>query len=71
MLNRAAALTAKNGLAFALLLAACVYLASPAFSQGYPHKPVSIVAPVAAGTGADVIVRILADGWRSAGSNKF
>lgn len=47
--------------AAAALFAACLCSASSLFAQGYPNRAVSIVAPVAPGTGADVIARILAD----------
>src|ERR1700682_5536997 len=33
----------------------------PAYSQGYPSKSVTIVVPLAAGTGMDSLVRIYAD----------
>ncbi len=45
----------------AWLVAACLAAATPVLGQGYPQKPVSIIVPVAAGVGADVIVRILAE----------
>jgi len=45
----------------AFLLLACVCSAVPASAQSYPDRPVSIILPVAAGVGADVIVRALAD----------
>jgi tripartite-type tricarboxylate transporter receptor subunit TctC len=35
----------------------------PARAQDYPLRPVTMVAPVAAG--GDAIARILAEGWRS------
>ena len=35
--------------------------AATAWARDYPQKPVSLIIPVAAGTGADVIARILAD----------
>ena len=44
-----------------LLSATFVCAGSLVSAQNYPHKPVSIVVPVAAGVGADVIARILAD----------
>jgi len=36
-------------------------LSGPANSQGYPQKTVTIVVPLAAGTGMDVLVRLYAD----------
>ena len=36
-------------------------LASPAFAQNYPSKPITIVVPLAAGTGMDAITRIYGD----------
>jgi tripartite-type tricarboxylate transporter receptor subunit TctC len=47
--------------ACALLAALCMGLAAPASAQDFPQKPVSIIVPVSAGVGADVIVRILAE----------
>lgn len=41
-------------------LLACAAL--PAAAQDYPSRPVRMIAPYAAGTGADVIARLLADG---------
>jgi tripartite-type tricarboxylate transporter receptor subunit TctC len=43
-------------LAFALLA-----LASPAQAQGYPSKNITIVVPLGAGTGMDILVRLYAD----------
>jgi len=54
-------LKAPFGTMVAFLLAVYIYATSAALAQDYPQKPVSIIVPVAAGVGADVIVRILAD----------
>jgi tripartite-type tricarboxylate transporter receptor subunit TctC len=43
------------------LLFALAFGYQPAFSQGYPEKPVTIIVPVGPGAGPDVIARILAD----------
>jgi len=43
------------------LLAAFVCTSSTVSAESFPQKPVSIIAPVAAGVGADVIARILAE----------
>jgi tripartite-type tricarboxylate transporter receptor subunit TctC len=48
-------------LKIALFLATLLCLSGPASAQSYPHRPVSIIIPVGAGVGADVIMRILAD----------
>src|SRR4029079_4675994 len=45
-----------------LLSAAMLALAVPAFAQsGYPERPVTIIVPLAAGSGMDVLVRLYAD----------
>jgi tripartite-type tricarboxylate transporter receptor subunit TctC len=44
-----------------LLTLVSVWTSSAALAESYPNKPVSIIVPVAAGTGADVIARVLAD----------
>jgi tripartite-type tricarboxylate transporter receptor subunit TctC len=44
-----------------LVVSLTLLVASPAFAQSYPAKPVRIVVPSAAGGGYDVIGRMLAD----------
>jgi tripartite-type tricarboxylate transporter receptor subunit TctC len=43
------------------VIIAVLQASSPSYSQSYPSKPISIVVPLAAGTGMDAIVRIYAD----------
>lgn len=40
-------------------VAACILAAAPASAQQYPHKPVRLIAPFAAGGGTDVLARIV------------
>ena len=46
-------------------LAALCSIAAPATAQTWPAKPVTIVVPTTAGSGMDVIVRVLADGLKN------
>ena len=39
---------------------ACLLLASPAFAQDYPTKPINIIVPLSAGGGTDLLARVLA-----------
>ena len=52
---------AALGAAFALSLAALAGLRSPAGAQGYPSHNITIVVPLGAGTGMDIVVRLYAD----------
>ena len=47
-----------------LLAAAWIWAATSALAQpaDYPSKPVRLIAPYAAGTGGDVVARMLAEG---------
>ena len=47
--------------ALGALLFACAGLLSPAQAQDYPNKPITIVVPLAAGSGMDSLVRLYAD----------
>lgn len=47
--------------ALAALLFACAGLLSTAQAQDYPNKPITIVVPLAAGSGMDSLVRLYAD----------
>src|SRR5512144_357938 len=47
--------------ALAALLFAFAGLLSPAQAQDYPNKPITIVVPLAAGSGMDSLVRLYAD----------
>lgn len=52
----------KRTLGFCLLLAAMLAAAAaPARAQTYPDRPITIVVPLAAGTGMDALVRLYAD----------
>lgn len=46
-----------------IVMACCALVAAvSAFAQDYPHKPVRLIAPFAAGSGGDVLARLLAEG---------
>lgn len=47
--------------ALVALLFTCAGLLSPAQAQDYPNKPITIVVPLAAGSGMDSLVRLYAD----------
>ena len=44
----------------ALLSLACTLCAAPAAAQDYPSKPVSIIVPLSAGGGTDLLARVIA-----------
>jgi tripartite-type tricarboxylate transporter receptor subunit TctC len=44
-----------------LFVAALIAAAGPAFAQGYPTRPITLIVPYAAGGGNDVMARIVAD----------
>src|SRR5262245_13591674 len=44
--------------ALAALVAAATLCGAPALAQDYPARPVTIVVPIAAGTGMDILVRL-------------
>ncbi|WP_422035951.1 Bug family tripartite tricarboxylate transporter substrate binding protein [Reyranella sp.] len=39
----------------------CVMLAAPAMAQSYPNKPIRLIVPFGAGSGSDILARILAE----------
>jgi tripartite-type tricarboxylate transporter receptor subunit TctC len=45
----------------ALLVAALIWLATPAGAQDYPARPITLIVPYAAGGGNDVMARIVAE----------
>ena len=49
----------------ALLCAAITAMAASAHGQDYPTRPVTIVVPLAAGSGMDALVRLYADKLQS------
>jgi len=49
---------ASGVLAMSVLATAALPLSAPAHAQAYPTKPITIVLPLAAGTGMDTIVRL-------------
>jgi len=48
-----------------LCLLSCLYFANPLHAQNYPDKPIRVVVPFAAGSGTDVLARIVTDELRS------
>ena len=54
-----------------LLVVLGAVAAHPAWSQGYPTRPVKIVVPFAAGSATDIMARILADELRTAFDQPF
>jgi len=57
----------KRHLGFCLLLAGVLAAAlTPARAQTYPDRPITIVVPLAAGTGMDALVRLYADKLQAA-----
>ena len=49
-------------LSLLLVVGACVH---PAHAQSYPEKPIRVVVPFAAGTGTDILARIITDELRT------
>ena len=45
----------------AALALAAVYPLTPATAQPYPSRPITIIVPLAAGTGMDTVVRLYGD----------
>lgn len=39
----------------------CAMLAAPAMAQSYPNKPIRLIVPFGAGSGSDILARILAE----------
>jgi tripartite-type tricarboxylate transporter receptor subunit TctC len=54
-------MTMKKNMRGGLLLVAALALAPPAGAQDYPDRPIKIVVPYAAGGGADIVARIIAE----------
>jgi len=46
--------------AFGFLALACTRFAAPALAQDYPSKPITIIVPLSAGGGTDLLARVLA-----------
>ena len=53
------------------LAAALLALATPAFSQGYPSKPVKIVVGFAPGSATDILARVVADAFSKSMGQPF
>src|SRR5487761_411930 len=54
-----------GGASLTIGLTMAVVVASGAVAQGYPERVVQIIAPATAGSSADILGRVLADGFSS------
>jgi len=53
---------ARGAASLAAVLACAAMASGTAFAENYPSRPVTIVVPASAGTGADIVARQIADG---------
>ena len=53
----------RNGAMIAASMAMSMTMATGAAAQGYPERVVQIIAPATAGSSADILGRVLADGF--------
>src|SRR3954471_22743987 len=50
---------------FRIILVLCLSFAFPAYGQKYPDKPIRVIVPFAAGTGTDILARIVTEDLRA------
>jgi tripartite-type tricarboxylate transporter receptor subunit TctC len=53
------------------LAAVCLSVSTTVLAQGYPNRPIRVIVPLAAGSGTDILARIVTENLRGALGAQF